>query len=241
MSFVITAYVREGIVMAADSRLTLTTTENTPLGPVRQSLPQSDANQKLFLSTRSIGISTFGAADINGVPIAGFVQSFMLEQVEGHQDPPEEVAKKLREYLRNLKADLDAFFHVCGFREVAGQQQQDLWAVSVRTNTQSRIAAPDVQGAMWGGEADVMSRLYGQAWRQKPDGSYEEIPKFNLAFQFFTLQDAIDFSVYALRTTIDTLKFLPRAKTVGGPIDVLVIRPNGAAWIQKKELRIKDG
>jgi len=51
------------------------------------------------------------------------------------------------------------------------------------------------------------------------------------------LQDAIDFSIYAIRTTIDTMRFQARPKNVGGPIDVLVITPDGSKWIQRKELK----
>ncbi len=223
--------------MAADSRLTLTINETTPLGIVRQLLPQSDANQKLFLSKQRIGISTYGAADIKGVPLAGFLQSFILEKLDPATSTPEQAATMLRAYVKNLQGDLDTFFHVCGFREVAGKMEQDLWQVHVRSDTQNRIANADVQGATWGGESDVMMRLLGQMWQKRPDGTYEEIPRYSLPFQYFTLQDAIDFSVYALRTTIDTLRFLPRAKTVGGPIDLLVIKPNAAEWIQMKKLR----
>ncbi len=52
-----------------------------------------------------------------------------------------------------------------------------------------------------------------------------------------TLQDGIDFAVFAIRTTIDTMRFQMCVKTVGGPIDVLVIKPSGAQWISRKELR----
>jgi hypothetical protein len=51
------------------------------------------------------------------------------------------------------------------------------------------------------------------------------------------LQDAIDFGVYAVKTTIDTMRFQQKEKTVGGPIDVLVIQPyNEPFFVQKKEL-----
>ncbi|PYL08483.1 MAG: hypothetical protein DME34_04505 [Verrucomicrobia bacterium] len=68
------------------------------------------------------------------------------------------------------------------------------------------------------------------------DAIQHKFPHFNIPFQFFTLQDAIDFAVFAVRSTIDAIRFQPRAKTVGGPIDVLIIKPTGAAWIQRKEL-----
>ena len=54
-----------------------------------------------------------------------------------------------------------------------------------------------------------------------------------------TLQDAVDFGVYAVKTTIDTMRFQQKEKTVGGPIDVLVIQPyQEPLFIQKKELCI---
>ncbi|MFW6363069.1 MAG: hypothetical protein ACOC0D_04405, partial [Spirochaeta sp.] len=60
---------------------------------------------------------------------------------------------------------------------------------------------------------------------------YQRIP-----FEFFTLQDAIDFSVFAVRSTIEAIRFMPRPKTVGGPIDILAITPSESRWIQRKEL-----
>ena len=50
------------------------------------------------------------------------------------------------------------------------------------------------------------------------------------------VQDAIDFAIYAVRTTIDTMRFEARPKNVGGPIDVLLITAQGSRWIQRKEL-----
>jgi hypothetical protein len=82
MSFVISIAVREDIVMAADSRLTLTFRDpfTDPNSKVERlvSVPQTDATTKLFLSQNRIGISTFGAGDIKGVPIAGFIESFIM-------------------------------------------------------------------------------------------------------------------------------------------------------------------
>jgi len=76
--------------------------------------------------------------------------------------------------------------------------------------------------------------------QQQPgaQSTYQALPHFVIPFQFFTLQDAIDFSVYAIQTTIDTIKFQPRAKTVGGPIDVLVIKPTECIWVSRKQLKI---
>ena len=47
-----------------------------------------------------------------------------------------------------------------------------------------------------------------------------------IAWNFMTLQDAIDFVRYAINITIETMRFSNVNKTVGGPIDILVITPN---------------
>ena len=52
----------------------------------------------------------------------------------------------------------------------------------------------------------------------------------------FTLQDAIDFAQYAVDITIKTMHYSNVVETVGGPIDILVIKPDKAFWIQHKEL-----
>ena len=73
---------------------------------------------------------------------------------------------------------------------------------------------------------------------EQPDGKekYTLHAGHPILWEFFTLQDSIDFAEYAIKTTIDAMKFQRRVKTVGGPIDVLVIKPTGAQWISRKEL-----
>jgi len=63
-------------------------------------------------------------------------------------------------------------------------------------------------------------------------------PESNIDFAFFTLQDAVDFAIYAIRTTIDTMRFKSEPLTVAEPIDVLVITPEKATWLIRKELHI---
>ena len=64
------------------------------------------------------------------------------------------------------------------------------------------------------------------------------MPAYGIPFEMFTLQDAIDFAIYAIKTTADTMRFQLRNKTVGGPIDVLVIKPSEAFWVKRKELHV---
>lgn len=63
-------------------------------------------------------------------------------------------------------------------------------------------------------------------------------PEASINWGMFTLQEAIDFAVYAVRTTIATMRFQSLPVTVGEPIDLLVIKPNQVLWLSKKELHM---
>ena len=243
MSFVITIAVREGIVMAADSRLTLTFKDpnfTDPNSKVERliSVPQSDATNKLFLAQNRIGISTFGAGDINGVPISGFIESFI--RTIGPDNNPEQVADSIKDYFRGIAPNLDAWFHIAGYSDSqGGDQLGEAWRIHVKGNLKQPIIARGNQVPVWNGELDIMNRLMADVqFRWSENDQFSPLPKYLIPFNYFTLQDAVDFAVFAVRTTIDTMRFLPRLRTVGGPIDVLVIKPDGAHWPSQKQLHV---
>jgi len=239
MSFIITLYVREGIVMASDSRLTLNQTlpPTIPGGNqiVNLAVTESDNNYKTFLAPNNIGISTCGAADINGVPIAGYIESFIRENLNDDAVCIDSVPQLLSNYFQTFQPIPDVQFHVGGYKVDNGQYEQHVWRVFVATNSIEKANPINVQGAVWNGETDILIRLIN------PVGTFEHstfspLSFYQIPFQYFTLQDAIDFAIFAIRSTIDAIRFQPRPKTVGGPIDVLVLKPNEAFWIQRKEL-----
>lgn len=238
MSFVITMYVREGIVMAADSRLTLNTPQTNAQGQtVTVPVPQSDTNYKVFLTKSNIGILTWGNADIGGVPIAGYIESFIGNTAVGTTIPVDNIPNLLLQYFRQFQPIPDTVFYVGGYKDVNGQKEQHLWQVSLTNNSVNRLNIPGQQGANWGGEIDVLTRLINNVGSLDQQGNLiNPLPFYHIPFQYFTLQDAIDFCIFAIRSTIDLIRFQPRVKTVGGPIDVLVIKPDGAFWVQRKEL-----
>lgn len=240
MSLVVTVYVREGIVMAADSRLTLNAqkTQGTE-SVVNLAVGQSDSNYKLFLTPNGIGIATFGDAAIDGVPIAGYVESFIDSDLRDRSTTVEDVARKLSSHFGAFTPAPNTQFHVAGYSERDGQIIQEAWKVSAVKNEIEQLNPTQEMGASWGGEGDILARLVQPVAQIDKDGSVvHRFPAYPIPYGFFTLQDAIDFSVFAIRSTIDAIRFQPRAKTVGGPIDVLVIKPAGAVWIQRKELSV---
>jgi len=117
-------------------------------------------------------------------------------------------------------------------------------------------------GANWIGQTDVVSRIIkgwdprifnatfvNEAIQQKSQGEIEkQLNSLEYAINWgaMPLQDAIDFTVLAIQTTSAIQRFSDGIQAdpgdipgVGGPIDVLVLMPDGPKWVKQKELKIE--
>jgi len=258
MTFIITVYCNEGIVMASDSRLTLSRSFvnsnqfKDQQTQVLMDIVQSDANFKLFLAPNDVGIMTCGDASIDGVPLAGFIEAFIDEEVAQVFSSPledddlveglevDQVADNLLKYFQKMKGPPATTFHVCGYKTDGNKRLQQVWRVSIESGEKVQVNSTGDKGVLWDGEGDIMFRLLQPVYRKTDKGDYVALDNPEIAFQYFTLQDAIDFAVYAVRSTVDSIRFIAsRSKTVGGPIDVLVIKPREALWVQRKTLMVQ--
>lgn len=232
MSLVVTVYVPSGIVMAADSRVTATRREERKEGEqtrVReQQVVLSDQGFKLIaLDTLPVGISCFDTAIIGNEPIDSHIRRF-TEQALSDRDKVADVAGKLVSYFRDRFANVPVGFHVCGYQVEKNMSVPYVYTCHTvkeisparrNVNQQGNV----VYGVTYSGETSVLLRLITK----------EHAP----LFPAMPLQDAIDYAIYLIRTTIETLRFEPRFPGVGGAIDVLVIAPPGKLnFIQRKEL-----
>ena len=84
MSLIVTTYVPEGIIIAGDSRLTINWNEEDPETKINNhySITSTDSNRKVFQIKDKFGLATFGAADIKGIPIAGYITQFIEENID---------------------------------------------------------------------------------------------------------------------------------------------------------------
>jgi hypothetical protein len=236
MTLIIVVAVREGIVMASDSRLTLNNTkQDGEKQIVQMAIAGSDSNTKLFLTPSSVGILCAGQADIKGVPIAGYLDTFINEKLVQNTSV-DSLPEKLLEYFHGFENPPSSIFLVGGYKKKENTFEQQVWEVNVKAKASKRINNPEGCCVVWNGEADILTRLVNPIANKNTNGTYTDFPFYPIEFPFFTLQDAIDFCLFAVRVTIDTMRFQTRAKTVGGPIDVLVIKPNETKWIQRKQL-----
>lgn len=234
MSFIITIHVGEGFVMASDSRITFATTEQTDSGKqvVRHGTHISDTTYKTFLTSANVGISTCGDSSLNGQLIVGFIERYINSHKEENVD---EIKDSIRSYFRALKSDLNTTFIIVGYvKDKDGRDQPKCYKVNIAEDSVQDFS--DIS-AVWDGEKSVISRLTSTLYIKQSDDTYIKHSENDILWNYFTLQDAIDFARYAVQVTIDTMKFQRTVKTVGGPIDILVIQSSGGRWINRKELK----
>jgi 20S proteasome alpha/beta subunit len=239
MSLIITLYAPEGIVIAGDSRLTLSW--KTKINEIEHlhSISASDSNAKIFSIKDKFGLGTYGAADIKGIPISGFINQFKEEKVTDDTSI-DQMPQLLLDFFGEKFEYPNTFFYLIGYKIENGISTPHVYLIDIAAKTYSRLNVQEdtvKYGANWGGEIEILMRIL-QTVKIKQGDNWLELPDTPIPWNFFTLQDAIDFAMYAVRTTIETIRFQQKEKTVGGPIDILVIKPNEVPlWITKKELK----
>lgn len=232
MALVVTVYVPGGIVMAADSRMSVLRTEereeNEAKLRVQQQLVMSD-NAYLIVRLRraGVGISVYDAAMIDNQPVESHVRRFEEEAIEPDDDV-ETVAEKFLTHISSNFPGVNLGFHVAGY--ITRDEISEPFVLVAHTTkepTIRRVNATQEGNIQYGitraGDTTVANRLI----------DVKQLPLFNA----MPLQDAVDYAIHLIRTTIDTMRFEPRFPSVGGAIDVLVVTPDGTQWVQRKELR----
>lgn len=235
MSLVVSVYVPSGIVMAADSRMSALLSGERQDGDqketIRQQIVLSDSAYKVVaLPTVGAGVSLYDSAVINYQPAESHLHAF-AEQELSEEDDVVSVADRFLAYFQEKFPNVNLGFHVAGYR-VEGRASVPYVLVGHTTREPQvrRVNATEggrVQyGVVRAGDVLVANRLIDK----------QHLP----LFAAMPLQDAIDYAIHLIRTTIETLRFEPRYPSVGGPIDVLVVTPGGMEWVQCKELTGED-
>lgn len=244
MSLAIATYVPEGIVMASDSRESITVEGKMPDGKeLKVETVNSDAVNKTFLLEKQrVGVSTFGVSQLAGLPMASHIKKFIEEEVRDADDVAG-IAGKLLKYFKLSFPNADVGFHVAGYKKENKVSIPHVFYCHVgRSELARKNVNPDpdsslTYGATWSGQVDVIAGLINPVAMMEPSGSQRIVkPVAPIVWGAMALQDAVDFSVFAIRTTIDAIRFQARPKNVGGVVDVLVITPEEARWVKKKQL-----
>lgn len=217
MSIVSIVYLPEGIIIAADSRIT-GNRQSTQNGTTTiEKFPISDNAQKIILLSKCpVGIAFVGTAIIGEQTISDYIRLFEINDVtEG--DTPEIVADKL---LARQNEYPGTTFYVCGY----SQDVPYVFIVNVNGKTRKNIDSTDniVYSFMWSGEPEALTKLVNAT------------PIMNTNEKLMPLKDGIDLSEFMVDLTIKYQRFSDRIKTCGGPIDILVLTKDTAFWHKHK-------
>ncbi|MEA3442813.1 MAG: hypothetical protein U9R04_04955 [Chloroflexota bacterium] len=245
MSFVITVYVPEAIVMASDSRQSITITGQTPDGTKMPPVETvaSDSTYKTFLLRKQrVGISAYGNSLLGKVQMESHIKRLEEEKLNDG-DSVDKVADKLIAYCQERFPGADTAFHIAGFKKEKGISIPYVYTCHIGRKEMNRVnfnssANQVIYGCSWGGQSDVISTILKPYQIWGPKNKPISAPRFPIIYDSMNVQDAIDFAVYAVRITIDTMRFQARVKNVGGSIDVLLLTPEEEKWVQRKELHI---
>ena len=232
MSLVVTVYVPSGIVMAADSRMTVLRSEEREEDgrkvKVQQQIVLSDnAYKAVALSSIGVGISVYDAGVINNQPVDSHVHRFEEEAITPEDDVVS-CGEKFLSFFQTNHPNVPVGFHVAGYRiekkasvpyVYVGHTTKQEGVRRVNVNDKGQVQ----YGILRSGDIQVVNRLIEKT----------QLP----LFAAMPLQDAVDYAVHLIRTTTDTMRFEPRFPGVGGPIDVLALTPTEMRWVQRKELQ----
>lgn len=260
MSLIVTVWTTEGIVMGSDSRVSFSSQVGPNIPLQIQTGHFFDTQEKTFICPNNCGISTCGSASLQGKNITGYIYDYINNQVF-LTTTVLDTANNLKNYIIGIDPNAEVHFIVAGYDLINEQKVLRAYHVITGSKNLCNLISYNSTGAKWDGEIDTLTRIIkahyicanpinvpqmtintkqgpqniGQAY-VLPAANTVEMKENFIAWNFMTLQDAIDFVRYAINITIETMRFSNVNKTVGGPIDILVITPNKTKWISHKKL-----
>lgn len=253
MSLAVVFKSAEGIVLAADSRVTL----NASAGAegAREIIPAFYDNATKLLKVNGqdhVGVVTYGLGAL-GATAPRTAHSFMpeFEDALGKDKKGRltvgEFARKLSDFfVKQWRATMPADFNGPDLAFLIGGYNNDepygrVYEVFIPSRPKPCERHPgDEFGVTWGGQREYIDRLirgfddslpakvqhsYGQSGEHNRR-LFQEIARASqlpIPFQFLPLQDCVVLTIFLIRTTITLQKWLVSPRGVGGAIDVATI------------------
>lgn len=253
MTLIVSVRTAEGMVVAGDSVATLSlpvqltadinvacpqcTHQHVVSGPVlgpplpRTTFPYA---QKVFPFVGCFGVGTAGWSQVAGRTIHFAIRELEQEIISGGRahgllidDAAQLIGKRLHElFLKTTPgAAVDWKGKVAIQLQVVGYDKNEPKRRIVQIGADLAVLNKDAEAISVVGEKSVANALYTNN------------PEATLQAANFSLQDAVDFAAFLIRTTSDFQRFSDNIPTVGGEIDIAFTTPfDGFKWIQQKAL-----
>ena len=223
MSLIVTAFVPSCIVMGGDSRLTLKYPD--PFTGNFISQIANDTTQKVFNIQNKFGLSTHGAASINGIQLPFHIYQFVTQNINNATEIEDLPELLLRHFSDNLGRP-NTFFHLAGYKLINETPTQYVYRLDINNRLTIRLNLANDANAIYnaecGGEIEVLITL-------------RELNPVN--FNVSNQQQAVGFIDWVINTASTRLN-ANGYSSVGGPTDILMISPNGSQWLRRKPLNI---
>lgn len=252
----------EGIVLAADSRVTLTVQHQG--GPTLIPVTYDNATKLLKVANQDyVGVVTYGLGVI-GETEPRTAHSFLPEFETSISESPrlgvEKFAQKLSDFFMDqFKAKMPSnysgppmIFLVGGYNE--GEPYGRVYQIQIPDSLSPVEKISNDFGPIWGGQLEMTSRIiHGYDIRllklikdflNLSDAKINDLQKhlagelaIKIPYQFLPLQDCVDLAIFMIRTTVAVQSWQMEIRGVGGAIDVATItRPEGFKYVQRKEI-----
>jgi hypothetical protein len=256
VTIVVAVAAPDGIVLSADSRASYFDGERHRVA--------SDSSVKVFDIFGTIGVATYGLVFLGEKTIAGVIDEFVAGLPTDRPTNAADVAGQLAEFcdLRFCAAypDIDLStiegallgFLVASYDDdgVARIREVGIPGGGVSMPMGDTEISTRNNGVLWRGETDVIRRLVkGVDWNVLaaagvvvPEEMQESLDglEYNLLLPI-TLEDAVDFATFLIRTTIEMQRFSdgtalrPHAnQTCGGDVRTLAVTRDGTQWVSEQ-------
>lgn len=257
----------EGIVLAADSRVTINFAAS--VGGKDFLIPAFYDNATKLLKVQG---QDYAAAVTYGLGALGemeprtahsFLPEFEAELGAGDRLSVEEFAERLSSFFlkqhaaSGTKASDDMLFLVAGYDE--SQAYGQAFEVKIPGAPKPVEHNASEFGLIWGGQASITSRILHSIDNDAAasiktklnikDTDFQDAlneAKMNyglkIPYQFLPLQDCVDLSILLIKTTAQLMQYVTDVRGVGGEIDVATItRTEGFQYVQSKSIQGERG
>ena len=219
MSVAISFYNSHGIVMSADRRII--SNVDRSCGTI-ESIVLTDTEQKLFHLSDQCGLSITGSFSIGGTPISSVINTYIRKN-DIEKIKPSEYLLKLAKYIKERQDNTsdNCILILSGYRNT--------FPYILSCNTLN----PDIKTHLnnnaqccvtYSGESDYLNLLLNS-----DDFVYD--------YAKYSLQDAVEFSAFMIRTVANLQKYQQKIQTVSEDCDILCITPYRSFWVNQLAVR----
>ncbi len=258
MTICVSVKTRDGVVLGTDSMSTVT------VGSVEESFDtKTYRNARKLFQVRQlpIGIFTYGLASIGNRTVASLIHEYLAGDAE---DTVGGVATGLARYVFEIYQEFistigsesyDLGIFVAGYSP--GERYAEEWEARLPIVAEPKpVRHADNFGVQWRGIERPFARLYhgfdprifeilGDNIDEETRNRWDRFLRSHLetanSIESMPLQDALNYAVYVLNTTIGFSGFESGPPPCGGPLQVMVISStDGLRWVHRPQLIIQE-